>query len=107
MESLLGGPDDVDGLMLLWLVILPSSMDILGMGVELGVGVAYSLTCSICFTKLDILDDFDELKVGVAYKINGSLVEGMPGDVGVKERVVTLINNHHTHTQVKVLYKRW
>ena len=38
------------------------------------------VSCSVCLTKLDILDDFDEMKVGVAYTIDGSPVEGMPGE---------------------------
>ena len=34
---------------------------------------------SICLTKMDILDTFDEIKIGVAYKLNGELLDSMPG----------------------------
>ena len=28
---------------------------------------------------MDILDDFDEIKIGVAYRLNGEVLESMPG----------------------------
>ena len=34
---------------------------------------------SICLTKLDILDSFEEIKIGVAYKLDGKVLDSMPG----------------------------
>lgn len=34
---------------------------------------------SICLTKLDILDTFDEIKIGVAYKLDGKVLNSVPG----------------------------
>ncbi len=34
---------------------------------------------SICLTKLDILDSFDEIKIGVAYKLDGKVLNSVPG----------------------------
>ena len=30
---------------------------------------------------MDILDTFDEIKIGVAYKLNGELLDSMPGEL--------------------------
>lgn len=29
---------------------------------------------------MDILDDFDEIKIGVAYRLNGKVLDSMPGE---------------------------
>lgn len=34
---------------------------------------------SICLTKMDILDTFDEIKIGVCYKLDGKVLDSMPG----------------------------
>ena len=34
---------------------------------------------SICLTKLDILDSFEEIKIGVAYKLDGKVLNSVPG----------------------------
>ena len=36
---------------------------------------------SLNLTKLDILDDFDEIKVGVGYKLDGKLLDSIPGSL--------------------------
>lgn len=38
-------------------------------------------------TKLDILDDLKEIKVGVAYKYKGEILESLPEDLNVLEKV--------------------
>ena len=41
--------------------------------------VLFCFLFSICLTKLDILDSFEELKIGVAYKLDGKVLDSMPG----------------------------
>lgn len=39
----------------------------------------FAIFLSICLTKMDILDSFDEIKIGVAYKLDGKVLDSMPG----------------------------
>ena len=32
---------------------------------------------------MDILDEFPEIKIGVSYKLNGKVLESMPGEIGL------------------------
>jgi adenylosuccinate synthase len=36
---------------------------------------------SLNVTKLDILDAFEQIKVGVGYKLNGKLIDSLPGNL--------------------------
>lgn len=47
--------------------------------VDLAICAVYCLIFSICLTKMDILDSFDEIKIGVAYKLDGKVLDSMPG----------------------------
>ena len=40
---------------------------------------------SIALTKLDIFDTFDELKIGVGYKLDGKVLESMPGSILLRQ----------------------
>lgn len=40
---------------------------------------------SICLTKLDILDTFEEVKVGVSYKLDGKILDSVPGETSVRD----------------------
>lgn len=42
---------------------------------------------SLVVTKLDVLDELDEIKVCVAYKLNGRLIEDMPGTSAAMEAI--------------------
>ena len=39
----------------------------------------YYISFSICLTKMDILDSFDEIKIGIAYRLDGKVLDSMPG----------------------------
>ncbi len=41
----------------------------------------FFVLCSICLTKMDILDTFDEIKIGVCYKLDGKVLDSMPGQL--------------------------
>ena len=63
-----------------------------------GVAARYSTRVngytSSVITRLDVLDDFDEIKVCVGYRLDGEIIDDIPGGISALERCIPIYESH-------------